>query len=162
MLCRQNIWLVIIQSHEGNAVVHSSDKQWLMTCPRKAALITKGTFCCQERFGSQKSAGIDFPPFCLFAAQLPGALPACTGQKNCVVYQCLGSVPCSNQLRGGKKKLGGQKKKQKTFLKTICPCVIKAANLLEVLLARFHDGAVSKSWVLALLLVSWWEKFLEL
>lgn len=35
---------------QGHTVLHSNDKQCLMTCLSKAALITKGAFCCQETF----------------------------------------------------------------------------------------------------------------
>lgn len=35
---------------QGHTVLHSNDKQCLMTCLSKAAIITKGAFCCQETF----------------------------------------------------------------------------------------------------------------
>lgn len=56
-----------ISYRQGNTVVQSNDKQWLMTCPSKADLITKEIFCCQERFVSRKHWN-RFPSPCLFVA----------------------------------------------------------------------------------------------
>lgn len=55
LLNKQNFCarLKLIHSYstaQGNTVVHSNDKECLMTCLSKAAVITKRAFCCQETF----------------------------------------------------------------------------------------------------------------
>ena len=93
------------RSTQGNVALRSNDKQRLMTCLSKAALITKGTFCCQERFCSWKT--LESISFLLsLCCSFPGALPASVGQKTVL---CMLGLRALQQATH--KEPAGQKKK---------------------------------------------------
>lgn len=97
--------------------------------PKHSCLDHKRNILLSGEILFAENTTIDFPPFCLFVGCCREA-----GQKNCVVYHCLGSVPCSKQLRKSERVITPPTHIfLKAFLETICPSVIKVRNLHEVL-----------------------------